>query len=374
MRLDVIRSGFDGARCWVHPRAGIVPRGAGQPPAVVLTMQQLWLKGSDVFGPLNELRTEDAGRTWSEPREHSDTLGLRPEPDGIRVGVCDFWPKWHAASGKLLGIGQTVRYRDQAVAKDTTRQTAYSVYHAEQRAWSAWEPLTMPNEPRFANAGAGCSQRVDLPDGDILLPLYYKGVGEKRFRAAVARCAFDGERLAVVEVGVELALEVARGFSEPSLTRLGDRYFLTLRNDEAAYVTTSRDGLNFDPPRRWTWDDGRDLGSYNTQAHWITHGEALFLVYTRRGAGNDHVFRHRAPLFMAQVDPERLVVLRATERIILPERGARFGNFGITEYSENETWVTESEWMQGAGGFPIIPPDNPWGADNRVYLARIRFQ
>jgi hypothetical protein len=131
--------------------------------------------------------------------------------------------------------------------------------------------------------------------------------------------------------------------------------------------------LNFEEPRRWTWDDGTDLGSYNTQAHWVTHGEALFLVYTRRGAGNDHVFRHRAPLFIAQVDPDRLVVMRATERILVPEHGARLGNSGVTEISDSETWVTVAEWMQAPAPMRVIAPDNPWGAANRVYAARIRF-
>lgn len=69
----------------------------------------------------------------------------------------------------------------------------------------------------------------------------------------------------------------------------------------------------------------------------MTHRDALFLVYTRRGAGNDHVFRNRAPLFIAQVDPERLVVMRATERLLVPEHAARLGNFGVTEISEDET-------------------------------------
>ena len=90
-------------------RAGIVPAPDGRSPAVVLTLQTLWLKGSDVFGPLNEMRTDDLGRTWSGPREHAATLGQRREPDGVTVGACDFWPKWHAASGRLLGIGHTVR-------------------------------------------------------------------------------------------------------------------------------------------------------------------------------------------------------------------------------------------------------------------------
>ena len=71
VQLDVIREGYDGVHCWVHPRAGIVPNGAGAVPSVVLTLQTLWLKGSDVFGPLNELRTDDLGRTWTGPIERS---------------------------------------------------------------------------------------------------------------------------------------------------------------------------------------------------------------------------------------------------------------------------------------------------------------
>ena len=201
------------------------------------------------------------------------------------------------------------------------RETRFSVYDPAARTWTPRRPLGMPIEARFHNAGAGCVQRVDLPGGEILLPFYFKGPKESDFRVAVARCTFDGHTLAVREIGGELAVKGGRGLSEPSLATAGGRFFLTLRNDTAAYVASSRDGLQFGPPRRWTWDDGTDLGSYNTQAHWVTHGDALFLVYTRRGAGNDHVFRHRAPLFIVQVDPERLVVLRATERILVPEHG-----------------------------------------------------
>ncbi len=370
---QVIREGYDGVHCWVHPRAGIVPQPGGAPPSVVLTMQTLWLKGSDVFGPLNELRSDDLGRTWSGPVEHAATLGQRPEPNGVTVGACDFWPKWHAASGRLLGIGHTVRYRDNAVIRDRPRETCFSVYDPVARTWTAWRPLAMPPEARFYNAGAGCAQRVDLPNGEILLPFYFKARGEDDYRVAVARCAFDGTDLTVREIGPELAVRGGRGIYEPSLAHVGGRFFLTLRNDTAAYVATSRDGLHFDAPRRWTWDDGSDLGSYNTQAHWVTHGDALFLVYTRRGAGNDHVFRHRAPLFIAQVDPAGPTVMRATEKILVPEHGARLGNSGVTEIGAHETWVTVSEWMQINPPMRIIPPDNPWGANNRVWAAKIRF-
>jgi len=229
--------------------------------------QQLWLRGSDVFGPLNEMRTENLGRTWSGPVEHEATLGLRKEPNGVTVGACDFWPKWHVDSGKLLGIGHTVRYIGGAVMKSRPRETSYAVYDPQARTWTAWKTMAMPPEARFFNNGAGSVQRVDLANGEILLPFYFQSKGQTDYRTAVARCVFDGTTLAVREIGGELAQVSGRGLYEPSLAQAGGRFFFTMRNDATACVTSSRDGLHFDAPRRWTWDDGTDLGSYNTQAH-----------------------------------------------------------------------------------------------------------
>lgn len=375
IRLETVSRGYDGKTCWVHPRAGILPaRGEGRPPTVVLTMQRLLLTGSDVFFPLHDLHSTDLGRTWTAPREHADTLGRRAEADGVIVAACDFWPKWHAASGKLLGIGHSVRYRDNKVLEVRRRETVWSVYQPESGTWTKWTELAMPQEPRFFNAGAGCVQRLDLPDGQILLPIYAKGREDRQFQTSVLRCAFDGQQLQFVEQGNELTVPEGRGLYEPSLTRFRNRFYLTLRNDSAGYVAASDDGLHFSAPQRWLWDDGTDLGNYNTQQHWVTHSDGLFLVYTRRGANNDHVFRHRAPLFMAQVEPTTLRVIRATERVLIPERGARLGNFGVTVVSPTETWVTVAEWMQTWGPRIIIPPDNPRGADNSVYAARILWE
>jgi hypothetical protein len=370
IQLNTISRGYDGQTGWVHPRAGAIP---GATPSVVLTMQKLMLKGSDVFFALNEMRSDDLGATWSGPTEHATTLGRRNESNGVIVAACDFWPKWHAKSGTLLGIGHTVRYRNEKVIPNRPRETAWSVYDPQRRDWTPWATLAMPDEAKFYNAGAGCVQRVDLPDGDILLPVYSQSTGGKTFRTSVLRCAFDGGKLSFRAQGNELTVKGGRGLYEPSLTRFKDRYFLTLRNDSAGYVASSGDGLRFDEPRRWQWDDGSDLGNYNTQQHWVTHSDGLFLVYTRRGAANDHVFRHRAPLFIAQVDTEKLRVIRGTERVLVPERGARLGNFGVTEVSEHETWVTVAEWMQTWPPQIVIPPDNPRGADNSVYAARIHW-
>ncbi len=371
IQLDTVSKGYDGKTCWVHPRAGAIP---GTVPKVVMTLQKLLLTGSDVFFELNDLRTDDLGQNWSPITPHSETLGRRQEPEGVIVAACDFTPKWHAKSGKLLGTGHTVRYLDDRVIHDRKRETSYAVYDEATRQWSPWTTLEMPEDAKFHSSGAGCVQRFDLENGDILLPIYFKGREDKFYRVTVLRCTFDGKKLHYVEQGSELMLEEGRGVYEPSLTRFQGRFYLTLRNDTAGYVAVSDDGMNFSPIQPWRFDDGTALGNYNTQQHWVTHRDSLWLVYTRSGAHNDHVVRHRAPLFIARVDPKTLAVLRATETILVPERGARLGNFAVCEVGPDETWVTVSEWMQTHSPHVIIPPDNAFRADNSVYTARLRWK
>ena len=361
---------FDGERCWCHPRAGIV-HGAGEDgaPRVVMTMNTMHLSGSDVFKGCYDLRTDDLGGSWTEPQAR-ETLAPREEmiEGELRpVAVSDFWPTWHAATKTLLGTGHTVAYtKDWRVTHPRPRHTSYSIYDPEDDSWSPWRKLDMPSGGKFQDAGAGCTQRFDLEDGTILLPFYFRPPG-KNSRVAVARCSFDGETLRYVEHGDELAIDDdTRGLHEPSLTRFGDEYFLTIRNDRQGFVTRGRDGLRFEPIQTWRFDDDEPLGNYNTQQHWVTHSDALFLVYTRRGANNDHVFRHRAPLFIAQVDPVRLRVIRATERVLVPERGARLGNFGVTDLTPNETWITVAEWMQPRGV-------ERHGSDGSVFVARVNW-
>jgi hypothetical protein len=134
-----------------------------------------------------------------------------------------------------------------------------------------------------------------------------------------------------------------------------------MRADHSAFVARGKDGLTYEPFTEWTYDDGQVLGSYNTQQHWVAHHDALYLVYTRRGANNDHVMRHRAPLFIAQVDPEKLHILRRTERVLIPESDADLGaGFGVLDVNPQETWVVSSEI-----------PSRGTRAYNRVLLAKI---
>lgn len=373
IEVTTVAKGYDGRTCWMHARAGAIPPGtAANPssmPIVVMTLQKLQADRSDVYYGLNDFRTDDLGKTWIGPTEHA-TLSRRSPRADVEVVPCDFWPTWHARTGKLLGTGATFWYSASANdhLKNGPSETPYSVYDPQKKAWSQWRTLAMPAERKFEFARAGCTQRVDLPNGDILLPIYFRRADEphERHQATVCRCQFDGETLKYLEHGDELSLDIDRGLAEPSMTKFGERYFLTLRNDQRAYVTTSGDGLHFDPIRPWTFDDGNELGSYNTQQHWVAHSAGLYLVYTRRGANNDRVFRHRAPLFMARVDTNRLVVLRATERVLLSDRGAAVGNFGVTTVSPNETWVIATECMM---------PGKPeqYGSDNSVFAVRLHW-
>lgn len=377
----VARQGFDGKTCWVHARAGVIPPRAGgndsDAPLAVMTLQKLDLAGSDLFYALNTMRSSDLGKTWSAPVEH-ESFARRSfawkEHQDLEITVCDYWPKWHAASGKLLGIGHTAIYEKGHVMKVRPRGTAYAVYDPAANAWSPWRTLAMPDDPKFENAGAGCVQRVDLEDGTVLLPIYFKAPDAPRYSVTIVRCSFDGETLSYLGHGSEITVPVGRGLYEPSLTRWGGRFYLTLRNDESGYVSVSDDGQDFSEPVPWCWDDGTNLGNYNTQQHWVTHREAIFLVYTRRGADNDHVMRHRAPLFIARVDPETLRIVRSSEQVLVPEHGARLGNFGVTEVNENETWVTVTEWMQAPGpNYSDPAPLIARGADNRVWVAKVKW-
>lgn len=287
----------------------------------------------------------------------------------MTIAVCDVTPGWHAPTGRLLAVGIKVRYKDgvQLLDKPRSHDAAYAVYDPRAGTWTPWRMIDTPErDGKFYLVGPGCVQWLVKDGGDLLVPMYFRGPEDSPFAVTVLRCTFDGTAISYIEHGDELSLPVERGLVEPSLVSFKGKYYLTLRNDVKGYVTTSTDGLHFEPIRAWTFDDGEDLGSYNTQQHWLSHGDGLYLVYTRRGANNDHIMRHRAPLFMGRVDPERLCLLRATERVLIAERGATLGNSGACAVTPTESWVTVSEgiWNDDA---------RKRGAQGDTYIARIRW-
>ena len=159
-----METGFVGERCFVHARGGISPDGR----EIVITTQPLRLSGCDVFYGLYMLRSLDGGQSWSEIVEQPE-LRRRSCGDGLEIAMSDATPAWHAATGRFLLTGHSVLYRnDELYPPPRPRCTMYSVFDSAAGRWSVPKTLEMPGD--WFNCGAGCTQRVDLDNGEILLP------------------------------------------------------------------------------------------------------------------------------------------------------------------------------------------------------------
>ena len=375
VRLEEVLSHDDGKFLWYHPRATLYPDPTNPRAAVQLLTLQKHLMVSDHYDGLatmsrtGDLAAESDDGTWTPPTP-VPSLAWQKDANGDTIAVCDVTPGY--CSGKVIAFGAKILYDDSGKQLTDARyshQIAYAVYSpGTGGSWSEWQTLELPDVPeKFHLATPGCAQWiVENTAGHILLPIYHKGPTGEAYSVTVLRCGFDGKKVTLLEQGNTLELAEVRGLCEPSLARYRGRYYLTLRNDLRGYVTTSDDGLNYAAITPWLFDDGSELGSYNTQQHWLVHSGGLFLVYTRRGANNDHIIRHRAPLFMARVDTSTLRVIRASEKVIIPERGGEFGNFGANAATPAESWATVGEgvWDDDA---------RKRGAKGTVFIAHIEW-
>jgi hypothetical protein len=266
---------------------------------------------------------------------------------------------YHSTTGTILAIGHNVYYRDNVLARPNEGRFTVYVVRREGGAWSERKHLEWDHPLASGIYSAGCAQRINLPDGKILLPLSFGPLGRMHRSVCTALCDFNGEKLSVLETGNELELVVKRGLLEPSLARFGKVYYMTIRaEDGRGYLTISEDGLNWRKIKPWSWDDGEPLTMSTTQQRWLTHEDGLYLVYTRQTKKNRNVMRWRAPLFLASVDVSRLCLVRESEQIVFPLIGdginrarhvARMGNFHTVNVSEKESWVTVGETLPHDG-------------------------
>ncbi|MAW11940.1 MAG: sialidase [Verrucomicrobiales bacterium] len=341
---------------WWQARTAFVPSstdGKGAKSKWVTTMSETGRAVSHDFHDIFESVSYDQGRTWSKPKR-LDSLRRFKQDDGYEVSAGDLWPTYHKKSGKVISTGKTFNFEKGTNENIRREKISYAVMDPKNGEWGKLRFLEMPEKDHAGNiitaVNAGNTQRVDLPNGDILLPVRYMADSKKvNYTSIVALCRFDGEKLVYLKHGTEHSIPRDRGLYEPSLIEHKGEYFLTLRADHSGFVTKGGDGLSFEKIREWTFDDGKPLESYNTQQHWISAGGSLFLIYTRRAGDNNHIFRHRAPLFIAEVDPERLCVIRNTEKVLLEENEATLGNSGVCQLGANEWLVTCGEGLLRMG-------------------------
>jgi hypothetical protein len=237
---------------WMQARPALAPRSGGSTNSlIVITMQPCDRRGSDFYYDEQAMWTEDFGRTWLGPKPEQ-AWRRTPAADGLIDIVCDVTPQTHRRTQRILATGVTSWLDPKRHQKvwNSESGTAFSVGDPQSRNWTPWERLVFPAGEKFRVARAGCTQRVDLPDGDILLPIYFQRENSDSSYATVVRCRFDGATLLYVEHGSELTVtnsnrKSRKGVHEPSFALFQGRYFLTLRNDERGYVTVSDDGFHF---------------------------------------------------------------------------------------------------------------------------------
>ena len=353
-----IFSGFDGKFCKVCPQ--ITHDGD---KTAYLTWQMLLLTGCDVFYDQYISKSTDGGETFGEPRLRKN---LSRYEDGIRYQPAGwfFYNKFH----KLwFGLGELIRYKDDnfqvLVNSIGVRDPIQFKFDPETEDWESFEPLEFPID--YISA-VPSSQIYEYEYGDILVPFYYQTAEAHKARVLTVKYSYDGNRFKMVGYGSPVICEQygERGLCEPSVTFFDGKFYLTLRSDEQGTFAVSDDGFHFSSPQPWRWDDGSILENYNTMQHWIRLKDGLFLAYTRKGAHNDHVFRHRAPIFAARFDEENLYLIRDSEIILVPELGTRLGNFTVTEVSEEKALLTTAEWMQ-----PVECAK--YGSDNSIWIANL---
>ena len=360
--VSVVWEGRAGGTTWFHPRPCRCPEG------YLMTCQSI--TGSDVFGQVHWSECLDAGAAWTDPRPIAG-LGRSDLADGLQEGVCDVVPEYHAESDTVLAIGMNVSYKDDVLARGNAGRHPVYIVRDRHGNWATPKPLEWHKPETPAVCSCGCSQRLTREDGRVLLPLSIgMAEGEPRSVGTVL-CDFDGETLRIAEAGNTQTNGVRRGLIEPSLVAWKGRIFITIRaEDERGYVAVSDDGLAWPALTPWRWDDGEPLTMSTTQQHWLAHGDALFLVYTRKAEANANVFRWRAPLYIARVDADALCLLRETEQVAIPMIGdgvndpdhvARMGNFSTLNATPDESWVLVGE---------TLPHDN-WRGN--TLLARIRW-
>ena len=355
--------GFNGKLCKVQPTIATDGKGTA-----LLAFQRLLLTGSDVFYGQFMSKTSDHGKTWSESVEL--TVLKDTWENGYRVARYATI-LYSRVNSKWFALGAANLYKDDKVPFQKyvdNRPYCTPLYvsvDAAKGVYTGYKTLPFPIPYEMAMP---FGQILECDNGDLILPFYYRPIGGgHKGRIITVRYAFDGDSLKIVKAGEPIVRDdLARGVGEPSLARLNGKVYLTIRSDEMGLWSESDDGLSFSPPRPWTWTDGELIGNKNTQQHWVASDNALFLTYTRETPTNRHVFRNRAPIFIARFDPASGGIVRDTERPIVPELGARLGNFCVVNF-ERESWLVTAEWMQPRGC-------EKYGSDNSLWLVKVLFK
>lgn len=361
IRTEVLNHDLAGNN-FFHPKCTLLSENI-----IMMTLQTIG--GGDFFGELQFSYSSDSGGNWGKHPELVLNMGRIPMCDGIEEGVCDVVPDYHPQTGTVLAIGHNVYYREGKLydsladwgTEDGPVLQRYIVYTVMDKhgKWSGIRKrLECPDFSDCSMFSCGCSQKVILSDGNILIPITFGSFKRKDRQVCSLLCSFDGNTLTPLKHGNILKNPIERGLLEPSIIEFKNKYYMTLRaEDERGYVSVSDDGLNWESIKAWQWKNGTPLIMSTTQQHWLRLDGKLYLVYTRKNGQNKKVMRWRSPLLIAEFNTEKLCLKKCSEQIVLPMRGdltqpdtiGLMGNFHPSSISENEAIVTVGEMRPEMG-------------------------
>lgn len=358
--------GFDGKFCKMSPNIATDWNGNA-----ILTYGMLLLSGSDVFFGTYVTKSTDGGDTWCEPKK---VESIKDEYVGdVRVSYAA-GIRYACKTNRWYAIGVSTAYRGDNRPLDSRyngkpfRLPYYYNVNPESLEFGPRQLIELPVEYDVAMPFGA----FEDDDGTVIISFYYReptavlkpGAWTRPTKVVCARYQFGKDGLEFTEIGEPITCEeLKRGIGEPSIVKAGGKYWMTIRSDERGMLAESTDGLSYGPLKTWCWEDGTPIGNRNTQQHWLVLSDGIYLTYTREGATNDHVFRNRAPVFIAKFDQERMCLIRSTEIPLVPEYGARLGNFSTISDGTGRAWLMTAEWMQPAGC-------EKYGSDNALWSIR----
>ena len=337
---------------WFHPRACVTDN----PGHIFMTLQRIG--GSDFYGPLHQSVSFDGGHSWSNP-EPVPGCQWKPLGNGIHEGICDVVPEYHAPTRTILAIGHNVYYKDGALfdslgdwsantGPQLNRFPVWGIRDSEGKWIITRKKLEIPECENCMIYSCGSSQRLFQGEDEALIPFTCGKSGIRERNVFSALFHYDGKELTCIRRGNTLHLPFRRGLLEPSIIRWKDRCLLTMRaEDGCGYRAESEDGLTWQKLMPWSFDDGNILETSTTQQHFLELGGRLFLIYTRNAGTNSHIWRFRAPLYIAEVNDDFNLV-RSSEQIVFPmipegDKAAGMGNFHPAKLDERRAIVTVGE-------------------------------
>jgi predicted neuraminidase len=201
-------------------------------------------------GRISVVESSDGGQTWGAPRVAVDGPYDDRDPKMARL-----------ADGTVLLSYFVLEW--QTPPKHSDHGTHVRRSTDGGRTWS--EPALV-GSPWWASHGAA----VELPDGDLLLPVYARPPGEKWHRAVVVRST-DGGRTWPAASEVVLAAGDEFHFQEPTLTVLDGQIVALIRTtSDRAWMCRSTDNGH-------TWSEPRptDMAASSHHALPLSTGEVL---------------------------------------------------------------------------------------------------